>query len=291
LYEAVVHAIPAIPRLTRTRGSRTPYLDHLAAFRGGQRTAAAVFGVALAMVRPAYAAAAADELIRLAPDVRARRMSPLDVRNVAVARAGREGRDEQATDLLGYADAEVLDLRRPVVAPTPLLSPELIETVTSYVARVYGRQLTAATRDVLDVAVPVVVELIESYPDGASQPPGAVLVSMQRTQCAREGRCLVTRLRAEGMADRVAIAAGRLLAGRAKDPRASMIWHALRRTPPESLPLSLVRLVRRDIADLDPGQFADDLARKRVRDRIGRATDREWAQRAATGQDEVAVGQ
>lgn len=183
----------------------------------------------------------------------------------------------------------MFELRRPAVAPSPLLSPELIETVTRYVEAVYGRPLTAQTRRVLDAGLPVVVELIESYPGGRGE-PGAVLVSMQRQQCAREGRCLVGVYRDQGMGDRVAIALARVFAGRGKDPRTSLLWHALRRTPPRALPLHLARQVRRDISDLDQSQFADDLARKRLRDALGRDTAKEWAERGR-GVDALAAAQ
>jgi hypothetical protein len=290
-YAAVVASIPSLPHSWRYASqSRTPYLDRLvAAAPGDQGAVAAVFGVAVGMVGRAHAAVAADDLIRLAPEVHARRMSPLDVRNVAVARAGREARAEQATDLVGFADAQVFELRRPVVAPSPLLSPELIERVTAYTEAVYGRSLTGEMRRVLEVGLPVVVELIETYP-GSRAEPGAVLVSMQRQQCARDGRCLVSLYREQGMADRVAIALARVLAGRAKDPRASLLWHALQRTPPQALPLHLVRRVRRDISDLDQSQFADDIARKRFRDALGRDTAREWEAPAGTAEVQ-AVGQ
>jgi hypothetical protein len=290
-YAAVVATIPSLPHSSRyARQSRTPYLDRLvAAAPGDQGAVATVFGVAVGMVGRAHAAVAADDLIRLAPEVHARRMSPLDVRNVAVARAGREARAEQATDLVGFADAQVFELRRPVVAPSPLLSPELIERVTAYIEAVYGRSLTGEMRRVLEAGLPVVVELIETYP-GSRAEPGAVLVSMQRQQCARDGRCLVSLYREQGMADRVAIGLARVLAGRAKDPRTSLLWHALRRTPPQALPLHLVRHVRRDISDLDQSQFADDIARKRFRDALGRDTAREWEAPAGTAEVQ-AVGQ
>ena len=106
-YAAVVGRIPRLlPPSGRTRQSRTPYLDGLvAASPNDHGVVSAIFQVAMKMVGRPHAAAAADDLIRLAPEVHARRMSPLDVRNVAVARAGREARAEQATDLVGFADA------------------------------------------------------------------------------------------------------------------------------------------------------------------------------------------
>ncbi len=291
-YAAVVTSIPSLPHSSRyARQTRTPYLDRLVAGSSDHGAAAAVFDAAVGMVGRAHAAVAADDLIRLAPEVHARRMSPLDVRNVAVARAGREARAEQSSDLVGFADAQVFELRRPVVAPSPLLSPELIETVTAYVEAVYDRPLTGEMRRVLDAGLPVVVELVETYP-GSRAEPGAVLVSMQRQQCARDGRCLVSLYREQGMSDRVAIALARVLAGRAKDPHTSLLWHALRRTSPQALPLHLVRQVRRDISDLDQSQFADDITRKRFRDALGRDTVRELEAQAGTGAAEgQAVGQ
>lgn len=255
-----------------------------------REVAAAVFELAVAMVGRSHAGAAADDLIRLAPEVQARRLSPLDVRNVAVARAGRVARAEQTTDLVGYADAQVFELNRPVVAATPMLSPELIDAVTNYAQAVYGQPLTSEMRRAIDAGLPVVVELIESYPTASERPPGAVLVSMQRQQCARDGRCLVSLYRKQAMDDRVAIALARVLAGRAKDPRTSLLWHALRRTPPAALPLSLVRQLRRDLSDLDQSQFADDIARKRFRDALGRDSAREWEQHTGPVEGQ-AVGQ
>lgn len=290
-YAAVVASIPYVPGLSRGASrSRTPYFDHLVATEpDGANVVSAVFRLALAMVGRAHAAAAADDLIRLAPEVHARRMSPLDVRNVAVARAGREASAEQATDLVSFEDGQVFELRRPVVAPSPLLAPEVIETVTSYVETVYGRSLTGEMRRVLDAGLPLVVELIESYP-GPRGEPGAVLVSMQRQQCAREGRCLVSVYREQGMADRVAIALARVLAGYGRNPDTSLLWHALQRTAPHALPLRLVRQLRRDISELDQTQFTDDLARKRFRDALGRDTAREWTELAEVV-DGTAVGQ
>jgi hypothetical protein len=243
-----------------------------------------VFRVAVAMVGPEHATAAADDLVRLAPEVRRQRLSPLDVRNIAVARAGREARAGQACDLVGYADVRVFELRQPVVAPPPMLSPELIETVIAYAEAVYGRRLTGEMYRVIDSGLPVVVELIESYPGVTERAPGAVLVSMQRQQCARDGRCLVTLYREQGLGDRVAIALARVLVGRAKDPVTSLLWHALCRTRPSSLPLDLVRYLRRDLSDLDQSQFADDLARKRFRDALGRHTALEWAEGRGVGE-------
>jgi hypothetical protein len=291
-YAGIVASIPSIPCPSRgTHPSRTPYLDQLLdTTPNDPRAASAVFVVAVEMVGRAHAAVAADDLIRLAPEVRASRMSPLDARNIAVARAVREGRAEQATDLVGYPAAQVFELHSPIVAPSPMLAPELIETVTGYVRAVYGRSLTAEMCRVLDVGLPVVVELIESYPAAGERPPGAVLVSMQRQQCARNGRCLVSLYREQGLDDRVAIALARLLAGRSKDPRTSLLWHALRHTPPAALPLHLVRQVRRDISDLDQSQFADDIVRKRFRDGLGRSTSREWEVDAGAGRGQ-AVGQ
>lgn len=293
-YAALVGRIPALPGVPRhSRELATPHLDRLAAAercRDGGEVAAAVFEVAVVMVGRPHAAAAADDLIRLAPDVKAHRLSALDVRNVAVARAGREAQAERATDLVGYPDAQVFELHRPVVAPTPLLSPELIDTVIEYAEAVYGRPLTAEMRRVIDAGLPVVVELIESYPAARVRPPGAALVSMQRQQCARDGRCLVSLYREQGVDDRVAIALARVLAGHGKDPRTSLLWHALRRTPPHGLPLLLVRQLRRDISDLDQSQFADDIARKRFRDALGRDTSREWAGHAGAAEGQ-AVGQ
>lgn len=293
-YAAFVDQIPAlagVPR--RSRESPTPHLDWLAA-RGQcpdrRDVTAGLFELAVAMVGRAHAAAAADDLIRLAPEVQAHRLSTLDVRNVAVARAGREARAEQASDLVAYADAQVFELRRPVVAPTPMLSPELIDIVTRYAQAVYGRPLTTETHRVIETGLPVVIELIERYPSASERPPGAVLVSMQRQQCARDGRCLVSLYREQGMDDRVAIALARVLAGRAKDPRTSLLWQALRRTPATALPLQLVRQVRRDISDLDQSQFADDIARKRFRDAIGRDSAREQEAHAGAA-DAEAVGQ
>jgi hypothetical protein len=256
----------------------------------GQEIAVAVFAVAVVMVGRPHAAAAADDLVRLAPEVHARRLSPLDVRNIAVARAGREAQAERATDLVGSPDAQVFELRHPVVAPSPMLAPELIETVAAYVQAVYGRPLTAEMLRVIDAGLPVVVELIERYPAASERSPGAVLVSMQRQQCARGGRCLVSLYREQGIDDRVAIALARVLAGRSKDPRTALLWHALRRTPPAALPLHLVRQVRRDISDLDQAQFADDIARKRFRDALGRNTAREGAEHAGAAEGQ-AVGQ
>ena len=294
-YAAVVERIPdAFGLLRRTRESATPHLDRLAAAAGqcpaGHDVAATVFAVAVGMVGGPYAAAAADDLIRLAPEVHARRLSALDVRNIAVARAGREARADRATDLVDFADAQVFELRSPVVAPSPMLAPELIETVTSYVQAVYGRPLTAEMRRVLDVGLPVAVELIESY-SGRRCEPGAVLVSMQRQQCARDGRCLVSLYRERGVDDRVAIALARVLAGWGKDPNTSLLWHALRRTPPTTLALHTVRKVRRDISDLDQSQFVDDIARKRFRDALGRDTTREWEGHENTRNDGAAVGE
>lgn len=101
-YAAVVASIPSLPCVPRRApDSRTPYLDYLLASARNGECAAAVFGVAAEMVGRAQVAVVADELIRRAPEVHARRMSPLDVRNVAVARAGREARAEQSTDLVG----------------------------------------------------------------------------------------------------------------------------------------------------------------------------------------------
>lgn len=282
-YAAIVGRIPALPGvLRRSRESATPYLDHLAAGEpcpDGREVVVAVFEVAVHMVGRAHAAAAADDLIRLAPEVQAHRLSALDVRNVAVARAGREARAEQATDLVSYTDAQVFELRRPVVGPPPMLSPELIDTVISYAQAVYGRPLTSEMQRVIDAGLPVAVELIESYA-GANERPGAALVSMQAHQSGRNGRCLSTLYREQGMSERVSIALARVLAGRGHDPQTSLLWHALRATPPDTLPARLVRWARRDISDLDQRQFADDIDRARVRHRLTAEVGRQWLRRA-----------
>jgi hypothetical protein len=291
-YAELVARIPDIPGLPRrSRELPTPHLDHLAAAGGsadGHEVAAAVFEVAVVMVGPAHAAAAADDLIRLAPDVQAHRLSPLDVRNIAVARAGREARAEQATDLVGYADAQVFELRRPVVAPTSMLSPELIDAVISYAEAVYGRALTREMRRVIDDGLAVVVELIEND-RGDCERPGAALVSMQAHQSGGNRRCLSSVYRERGMGERVSIALAGVLAGRGGDPQTSLLWHTLRGTPPEQLPARLVRWARRDISDLDQGQFADDLDRARVRHRLTAEVTRQWSRRQHHRPDEGQV--
>ncbi len=293
-YAAIIDSIPGVRRSARRPAHvATPYLDRLAAASSPppwRQAAAEVFGVALQMAGPTYAAVVADELVRLAPEVRTGRRSPLDARNIAFAHAKQVARDEQATDLLEYADSQALELHRPVVAPSPLLAPELIETVTSYAATVYGRPLTDGMRHAIEAGLPVVVELVETYADDARR-PGAVLVSMQARQSGRPGRCLAARCRKLGMADRAALALGRLLAGRGCDAQTSLLWHALRGTRPRALPVDVVRWARRDLADLDPAQFADDLHRARFRHRLSVQATREWQRRDLAPDEGMAVGQ
>jgi hypothetical protein len=183
------------------------------------------------------------------------------------------------------ADAAIFEVHRPVVAPTPLLSPELIDTISRYVEAVYGRPLTSEMRGMIDAGLPVVIELIESYP-GVSDRPGAALVSMQAHQSGRDGRCLSARYRELGMTERVSIALARVFAGRGRDPQTSLLWHALCGTPPSTLPARLVRWARRDISDLDQEQFADDIDRARVRHRLTAEVSRQWARGHNEAQNE-----
>jgi hypothetical protein len=274
-----VRQVLGLPR--RVNGTATPYLDRLASNAKSRDVAAAVFAVAVAMVGRPHAAVAADDLIRLAPEVHAQRMSALDVRNVAVARASRAAQAEKATDLVGYTQTDVLELRPSVVPASPLLSPELIENVTAYAAAVYGRPLTEEMRAALEVGLPCVVDLIESYP-GRDPEPGAVLVSMQARQSGREGRHLPTILREMRMPDRVAVALTRVLVGCGCDPQTAILWHALRDTPVQCLPEPTAARLRRDISDLDQAQFDSDLDRARLRRQLTREVH---DQRARTGVD------
>lgn len=234
------------------------------------------------MAGRAHAAAAADDLIRLAPEVQAHRLSALDVRNIAVARARRDAR-AQASDLVRYPDTQVFERNQPVVPPTSLLSPELIDTVISYAHAVYGRPLTGEMRRTIETGLPTVIELVESY-EGACERPGAALVSMQAHQSGRDDRCLSTLYRKQGMSERVSIALARILAGRGNDPQTSLLWHALHRTPADTLPAQLVKWVRRDICDLDQGQFADDFERVRVRHRLDMQVSRQWTRHSSHAQ-------
>lgn len=279
-YAAIVDQIPDISALpSRTRNTVTPHLDRLVAVASscpdGAGVAAVVFKVALTMVGRAHAADAADDLIRLAPEVRARRMSPLDVRNVAVARASRAAQARRATDLVGYTQVDVFDTRQAVVPASPMLSPELIERITTYTEAVYGRPLTDMMRQTLVQGLPCAVELIESYP-GNNPAPGAALVSMQARQSGSEGRHLPTLFRDMGMAERVAVALSRVLVGCKRDPTTAILWHGLRDTPLRSIPQATVARLRRDINDLDQAQFTDDLDRAWVRRLLDREVRKEW---------------
>lgn len=276
-YAAIVGRIRCGSGLPRwLHDTSTPYLDRLASDPASRDVAAAVFAVAVAMVGRPHAAVAADDLIRLATEVHAQRMSALDVRNIAVARAGRAAQAEKATDLVGYTQADVLELRPSVVPASPLLSPELIENVITYATAVYGRSLTNEMRAVLEVGLPYVIELIESYP-GRDPEPGAVLVSMQARQSGREGRHLPTLLREMRMPDRVAVALTRVLVGCGCDPQTAILWHALRGTPVRCLTEQTAARMRRDISDLDQSQFGSDLDRARLRRQLTREVHDRWA--------------
>ena len=283
-YASIVARIPVSDGATRRpRGSRTPGLDRLASAAespGDRRVAAAVFEIAMGMVGREYAAVAADELIRLAPEVHARRLSVLDVRNIAIARAARAERAERPTDLVDDAHGEVLESRPRLVPASPMLSPELTENITSYAEAVYGRPLTAPTRRTIDVGLACVFDLIETY-NGKATGPGAVLVSMQAQQSGRDSRHLPSLFSEMGMSEQVAIALTRILAGCGRDPQTSILWHALRDAPLNSISELTMARLRRDISDLDQEQFADDLDRAQLRRQLTRETHRKWQ---ATGQ-------